>query len=134
MERSDGRFLPGHRYSEATQFKPGEHRSAATEFKAGQAAHNKLPVGSVTVRVETNTGAPRAWVKVAEPRLWRKRAVVVWERENGRALARGMVVHHRDRDSLNDAPENLVALTRRQHAAEHEADLKAARAAKEAGR
>lgn len=45
-------------------------------------------------------------------------------------MARGLVIHHRDRDSLNDAPANLQALTRKEHAAEHRSELEAARARK----
>jgi hypothetical protein len=59
----------------------------------------------------------RAWVKVSRTR-WRPRALVVYELHYGPVPA-GCVVHHVDRDSLNDAPENLVALTRAEHAAEH---------------
>lgn len=136
---ADGRFVPGQSYSlstqfqrgarvaPATEFKPGERVSIATEFKAGQAAHNHLPVGTVRVRRETHTGLDRAWVKTAEPNEWRKRAVVVWESLHGK-VPRGSVVHHRDRDSLNDEPNNLQALTRKEHADEHRAELELARA------
>lgn len=134
-DRDDlGRFTPGARSSIETEFKPGERRSPrteirrgqrhspATEFKPGQPARNKLPLGTVTVRVEANTGLSRAWVKVAEPNVWRKRAVVVWESLNG-SLPRGYVVHHKDRNSLNDDPSNLVALTRKEHTDEHRLEL-----------
>lgn len=136
----DGRFVPGTSYSPHTQFKPGQHVAPATEIKAGQRlspateftpgqeAHNRLPVGAVTIRCETHTGLDRAWIKTAEPNVWRKRAVVVWEAVNGE-VPRGSVVHHRDRDSLHDAIENLQALTRKEHADEHRAELQAARAA-----
>lgn len=129
MHREQGRFASGKRASPGTEFKPGrrsspateikrgQHLSTATEFKPGQAAHNKLPVGSVTVR--TLQGVKRAFVKVAEPNVWRERAKVVWEQTHGKPVPRGMVIHHDDRDSLNDAPENLIALTRKQHALEH---------------
>lgn len=133
--RVDGRFVPGARYSPATEFKPGERKNPAseikpgqrlspkTEFKPGQPARNWLPVGSETVR--TFKGVKRAFVKIAEPNVWRERAKVVWERENGMPVPRGLVVHHKDRDSLNDDPSNLVALTRRQHALEHLAEVQA---------
>ena len=129
VERDAGRFVPGTRpspateiqrgqhLSVATEIKPGQHLSATTEFKPGQPAHNKLPVGSVTTRMVF--GRPRAFVKIAEPNVWRARAKVVWEREHGCRLPRGKVVHHKDRDTMNDAPENLVALTRSEHAMEH---------------
>jgi hypothetical protein len=126
-------FKPGMRVAPATEFKPGEHRSAATEFKPGQDAHNHLPVGSVRVRRETHTGLDRAWVKTAEPNEWRKRAVVVWESLHG-PVPRGSVVHHRDRNSLNDEPANLQAMTRKEHADEHRGELVAAREGRAARR
>lgn len=67
-------------------------------------------------------------MKVAEPNKWKKRAIAVLESANG-PLPRGMVVHHIDRDALNDAPSNLVALTRSQHVEEHRAELEAAKGA-----
>lgn len=133
-----GRFMSGKSYSPATQFKPGQHPapateiqpgqrlSPATEFKPGMDAHNRLPVGAVRVRRETHTGLDCAWVKTAEPNVWRKRAVIVWEAEHG-PVARGLGIHHRDRDSLNDALANLHALTRKEHADEHRGELEAAR-------
>ncbi len=124
MNRVQGRFLPGVSYSPATQIKRGDRLSPATEFRAGQQAHNKLPVGAVRERREANTGLMRAWVKVAEPNVWKKRAVVVWESLHG-PLPRGQVVHHKDRNSLNDAPGNLIALTRKAHAEEHRKEMSA---------
>lgn len=120
------RFSGGH-----ASWNKGRHslaggRSIETQFKPGANAHNALPVGSVTIRVEATTGRDRAWVKIAEPNVWRQRAVVAWEAVHG-PVPRGLVIHHRDRDSLNDVPDNLQALTRKQHADEHRAELLAAR-------
>jgi len=120
--RVSGRFLPGQVYSTKTQFVPGKRSSIGTEFKPGQQAHNRVPVGTVRVRKETHTGLLRAWVKTAEPNVWRKRAVVVWEAIHG-PIPRGSVVHHADRNSLNDDPDNLQALTRKQHTAEHRLEI-----------
>ncbi len=120
----DTQIKPGERRSRATEFKPGEHRSPTTEFKSGQPAHNKLPVGTTRIRRETHTGLLRAWKKVAEPNVWVKRAVLVWESING-PLPKGWVVHHDDRNSLNDSIGNLYGLSRRDHAAEHREELQA---------
>jgi hypothetical protein len=104
----------------------GIHLSLRTEFKLGQPAHNHQPVGTVKIRQRKNRREhPRAWVKVAEPKVWRLRAVVEWERINGQ-LPPGFVVHHVDRNSLNDDPKNLQALTRAQHLAEHRQEIKRA--------
>lgn len=100
----------------------GIHLSPASEYKPGRKSERWLPVGTETVRLDKN-GAPRCHVKIAEPNVWQLRAVLVWERENGGKLPEGMVVHHRDRNSLNDDIENLEALTRAEHIAEHRAEL-----------
>ena len=44
-----------------------------------------------------------------------------------KTIPEGHIVHHRDGDSLNDRPGNLVALTPSQHIQEHRVDLRAAR-------
>ena len=99
----------------------GTRRAPSTEFRRGHRPSNRLPVGSVTIRTRTRDEGPRAWVKVAEPNSWRPRAVVAWEKANG-AVPAGRVIHHVDRDTLNDDPTNLVALTRSEHAREHTAE------------
>lgn len=102
----------------------GVRRSTATEFRPGQRPANVLPVGAVTVRKRPRRHDVRAWVKVAEPNVWRPRALVVWEEANGRALRRGEVVHHVNGDSLDDRPENLEALSRSEHIRRHADDLR----------
>lgn len=133
--RTSGRFVAGNQYSRATQFRPGERtsprteikrgerRGIATEFKSGAPANNRLRTGTVTIRRETHTQLQRAWIKVAEPNVWKKRAVVVWESIHG-PLQQGFVVHHHDRDSLNDDPSNLRGMTKRDHINEHRGELK----------
>jgi hypothetical protein len=116
---------PGQRLSPTTELKPGQRLSPETEFKPGQVAYNKLPVGSETVRTDPK-GKRRAWVKVGEPNRWRLRAVVVWEREN-EPVPKGMVVHHKDRNSLNDRLANLEILTRAEHANEHRSEVEQSR-------
>ena len=98
----------------------GERRARATEFAPGQRPQNVCPVG--TVRLRTHRGVVRAWVKVAEPNVWRLRAVVNWEQANG-PLPSGRLVHHKNRDALDDHPSNLEALTRAEHLNEHRGDF-----------
>jgi len=88
-----------------------------TEFKKGQPAINILPVGSVTIRIDKNR-KQRAFVKTGDPNIWKLRAVVNWEDSHG-PIPRGLVVHHLDRDTLNDQVENLQVLTRAAHLEEH---------------
>jgi len=122
-EPNPGAFKPG--LVPWNRGKKGLRVSPATEFKPGMTPVNKTSIGSVRIRTDKN-GKPRAFVKVADPNVWRLRAVVEWESAHG-PLAPGLVVHHRDRDSLNDAIDNLQALTRAEHMAEHSRELAEAR-------
>lgn len=100
----------------------------AGTFKKGRPVHNHLPLGSVTVRTRvTKPDGPRAYVKVAEPNIWRLRAVLVWEEENGPVPA-GHIVHHHDRDTLNDDLSNLRLETRGEHLKEHRPEFESYRA------
>lgn len=44
---------------------------------------------------------------------------VVAERVIGRALRKDEIVHHKDGDKKNNAPENLVVMTQAEHMREH---------------
>lgn len=122
----NGRFSEGIHYSPETQFKLGERRSIKTEFKQGQEPHNKLHVGTIRIRRETHTGLMRAWVKISEPNVWKKRAVLVWESVHG-PLPKGLVVHHCNRNSLDDSIKNLQGMSRRDHVNEHREELEEAK-------
>lgn len=108
----------------------GLRLSPETEWKKGRKSENWMPVGSETERRDKN-GRMRAFVKVSEPNVWRERALVVWEAMNG-PLPKGCVVHHKDRNSLNDAPTNLEAMTRAEHLKEHRDEIRAPRPKQEA--
>lgn len=86
--------------------------------RKGFEPHHKLPIGSETTRRDKGKGSPRVYRKVAEPNVWKLRAVLVWESING-VVPKGKVIHHRDRNSMNDIPTNLECLTRAEHAREH---------------
>ena len=66
-------------------------------------------------------------MKVAEPNVWRLRAVLVWEQAHG-PLGKGLVVHHVNRDTLDDRLENLEAIDRASHLQEHRPEFEAKRA------
>jgi len=104
----------------------GLQLSPATQWKKGCESNRKLPLGSITIRHRKREKHPRAWVKIAEPNVWRERAKIVWTAAHGDIPA-GHVIHHRDRNPLNDAIENLQAMTRADHAREHERDLREAK-------
>lgn len=98
--------------------KRGIHFSPKSEFKKGNIPANKLPIGSVRLRRRRREKESRAYVKVAEPNVWKLRAHVVWEKGHGK-IPSGMIIHHIDRNQLNDSPDNLVAVSRAWHIKEH---------------
>jgi len=117
------------------EFKPGETPwNAGTKgvmqvnngsYKKGRKSLTKAPLGAVRIRTRRRDGHQRAWVKVAnnrKPYDWRLRAEVVWEQAHG-LIPRGSVVHHKDRDSLNDTPDNLETMTRAGHINAHRDQL-----------
>jgi hypothetical protein len=104
----------------------GLRLSPATEFPVGHTPANKAPLGTVRERPDKG-GALRAWVKIAEPNRWRLRAVCVWEAANG-SVPHGFVVHHENRDTLDDRPENLSLVSRAEHLAEHRPEFESRRA------
>jgi hypothetical protein len=104
----------------------GIHLSPGSEFKRGQIGIHHVPVGTERTRLD-KAGKSRVWVKVAEPNRWRLRAQLAWELANGRAVPRGFLVHHENRDSTDDSAENLKLLTRSQHINEHRDELETAR-------
>lgn len=103
----------------------GIHLSPESEFKPGPRPDLQDPIGSVKVRNHKG-GTRRSWIKTDE-KTWQLNAVVVWESANGK-VPKGSVVHHKDRNPLNDFIDNLQCMTRAEHAMEHLAELHLARA------
>ena len=130
-------FQKGHTHGKEHAFKPGSvpwnagvktgiRKSIETEFKPGVSPRNTLPVGTESVRPDKN-GKPRVWVKIGAPNRWVLRAVMVWEAANG-PLPKGHLVHHKNRDSVDDSLGNLESMTRAEHAREHIGELHIAKA------
>ena len=95
----------------------GKRLSPNTEFKKGVLLPHAKPVGSLSVR-QHHDDSPRNWIKLAQPSLWIPLAHYVWISANGE-IPRGCIVHHKDRNTLNDDLGNLELLTRAQHINEH---------------
>lgn len=106
----------------------GLRMSPATEFKKGHRPVNWVEVGAVRIRTCKRGGKRRAWIKVAEPRKWLLRATYVWCRAYGE-LPKGLIVHHIDRDTLNDSLVNLAAISRAAHIKEHRPEFEEKRIA-----
>lgn len=103
----------------------GIHLSPSSEFVAGRAQPSD-PIG--TVRLRTHRCVVRAWVKIAMPSTWQLRAVVNFESHHGIKVPAGRVIHHIDRVTTNDHVDNLLMVTKSEHASIHRAELIAARA------
>lgn len=103
----------------------GIHCSPGTEFSPGHRPHNHTPVGAETIRVD-KSGKPRVWVKVGHGQQMRPRAQVVWESNYG-AIPVGHVVHHKNRDTVDDGLDNLELITRAAHLSEHRAEIRHAK-------
>jgi len=110
----------------------GVHLSPATEFKKGGLPPTWRPVGTITIRIaRPNNGRRRhplrtRMIKVAEPRKWMEYARYIWTKKKG-GIPKGMIVTHKDFDSLNDDIENLALMNRAQHIDFHKELLRAFR-------
>lgn len=94
----------------------GIRLSPSTEFKKGMKSPKEVPILTIKHRKCKNKET-RAFIKVSET-AWKPLAVYVWEQENG-PLPAGLLIHHRDRNALNDEISNLEPMTRAQHIEEH---------------
>ena len=92
-----------------------------TQFKKGQPGRNWVPVGTIRIRLEKRR-TKRRFIKVREPNVWTLVAVKLWEEAYG-PVPRGCVVHHIDRDTVNDTLSNLCLLTRAAHLKEHRLEI-----------
>lgn len=80
-----------------------------SQFKKGQKPINQRPVGSE--RICSKGGF--VMVKVAEPRTWRMKHVIEWEKHNP-PLKKGECVTFKDNNPLNWHIDNLMLVTRAQ--------------------
>lgn len=87
---------------------PLSWQSPRTQFKPGYNGRC-LPIGSEKLM---KTGF--VWIKVGQPRKWRKKHLVVWEQEHGR-LPPGHVILFRDGNRLNCDLDNLALVTKSEH-------------------
>jgi hypothetical protein len=112
----DCRFNPGHK---PTQFKKGmtpwnkgkkgiNIGGKATQFKKGHVPKQYRPVGSERINVDGY-----AEVKVADPKKWKMKHVVIWEAAHG-PIPKGHVVIFADGNQQNVILENLLLVSRRE--------------------
>ena len=93
-----------------------------TQFKPGNRPQKQKPVGYLSRRTD-KTGRVYCYRKVAEPNVWKMEHVLVWEAHNGPA-PRGYVITFINGDSTDCRIENLMLITRSQHAILNRAGLR----------
>lgn len=97
----------------------GIHLSEKSEFKKGRISPELQPIGTITVR--TRGRHSRKFIKIANPKVWKLNSRYVYEKYRGPILP-DHIIHHIDRDTMNDRIENIEMLTKAQHAREHRND------------
>lgn len=117
-----------------TRFKPGNPSPSQKGvwysgcekgwFKKGSTPHNHMPVGSEVVSTDGYVK-----VKVAEPKVWKFKHIMVWTEVNGPVPPHHAIIF-RDRDRLNCDIDNLMlvhkrelAVMNKQHLLTEDADL-----------
>lgn len=125
----DATFIKGVRRSPGTEFKKGHvpinkgtkgmfpNAGGATRFKKGHRPHNFLPVGSERCNVDGY------WeVKVADPKTWKLKHVIVWEAANG-PVPKGHCVIFLDGDKNHISLDNLALISKATNARRNQIGL-----------
>ena len=122
MRNSNGRFVQG--FPTGFRIEKGRSVSPGSEFKKGHLPANMLPIGTLTIRDQRSnrSSTKRAWIKVAEPNIWLPAATWVWIGAFG-PIPKGSVIHHLDKNPINDALDNLALVARAGHVNLHRVDL-----------
>ena len=98
------RFIPGQ--VPFNKGKRGYMRANKTSFKPGQRPRNYRPVGSERVNKDGYIE-----VKVADPKTWRPKHLLVWEAANGK-ICKGEAIIFADGNKCNITLSNLVKVSR----------------------
>ena len=95
----------------------GVMKSNSGSFKKGQKGIKWLPIGTMRFRMEKSR-TKRRFIKVKEPNVWIEYAKYLWLKSK-RKLKRGLCLHHINNNSLDDRIENLILVSRQDHAKIH---------------
>lgn len=101
----DSKFSKGH-----TPWTKGKKRTwhSLTEFKKNSVPHNYLPVG--TERVNGNGYID---IKIADPKTWKAKHIIIWEEKNGK-VPEGYKLAFADQDKSNVSLENIILVSKQQ--------------------
>lgn len=86
-----------------------ERKPTGVPYENGNMPHNSHPVGT-----EKINGCGYVEVKIANPKLWKSKHVIVWEEHNQKQVPEGHVVIFGDGDKRNFDPDNLILVSRGQ--------------------
>lgn len=92
-------------------------------WQSGMNHPRSKAIGSEIIRTDS-CGRKRAWVKIAQPDVWIQRARYYVECFSSH-IPKDRIVHHRDKDTLNDTLTNLLIVTRKWHINCHRKELNA---------
>lgn len=98
----------------------GMHLSPDTEFKKGHVPANKNKTETITQRTDIY-GTKRNFIKVAEPNVWESYATYLWRNTYGN-IPEGYIIHHKNKNALDDRLDNFEMLTRAEHIGRHRED------------
>ena len=102
-------FNKGRKQAEYTS-PEGIERSKKTRFQPGHVPKQHLPVGSERIhRVKDDL----IYVKIAEPNVWKNKAVWIWEQANKKECPKGSVVTFLDGNRRNFDIKNLYCVKRK---------------------
>ena len=91
----------------------GIHLSPKSEFKKGQKPATWKPIDTITQRRD-KYGTIRKWIKIKEPKVWIEYAKYLWIKKYGK-IPKGIILHHKNLNSLDDRIENLMLTSRKEH-------------------
>lgn len=99
-------------------------RNSNGTFTKGSPSEFMLNIGEIRVRTRHKRGnEKRAFIKVAHPNVWVLLSRKVWEDEHG-AIPKGLLIHHKDGNKLNDSIDNLELVSKSKHLAIHRTEFK----------
>lgn len=106
-----GQFEKGHSsWNDGLKGWSAGGNSMMTRFKPGATPLNHRPVGSERVNVDGYIE-----IKTAEPNVWGQKHRIEWEKVHG-PIPAGHILWFRDNNRQNCHPDNLMLVTRAQHA------------------
>lgn len=97
-------------WSKGKKLGPAHPNSKKTQFKKGSRPQNAVPVGTIVTH-----GSGYLKIKIGEPNVWEFYHHHVWVKHRG-PVPKGHVIRFRDGNSTNCEIDNLVLMTRTEHA------------------